>query len=76
MDQADLNRVDLTRAVWHKAKKSGGNAGGGCVEVATNISGIVAVRDSKNPGTAPLVFTPHEWACFLDGARGGEFDLP
>ncbi|MFI0417914.1 DUF397 domain-containing protein [Spongiactinospora sp. 9N601] len=76
MEQADLSSVDLTSAAWRKAKISGGHAGGGCVEVATNIPGVVAVRDSKNPGRAPLVFTPHEWTCFLNGARNGEFELP
>ncbi|PZG47591.1 hypothetical protein C1I98_13190 [Spongiactinospora gelatinilytica] len=40
------------------------------------MPGLVAVRDSKNPHRAPLVFTPHEWACFLDGAKNGEFELP
>jgi hypothetical protein len=23
-----------------------------------------------------LSFTPHEWECFLAGAKKGEFDLP
>ena len=32
------------------------------------------VRDSKNPGGPVHCYTPHEWACFLDGARAGEFD--
>jgi hypothetical protein len=32
------------------------------------------VRDSKNPDSGVLLYTPHEWDCFLDGARRGEFD--
>jgi hypothetical protein len=65
--------ADLTGAAWHKSTRSGGN-GGDCVEVAVCLSGIVAVRDSKNRDGAALVFTPAEWAAFLAGVRGGEFD--
>lgn len=35
-----------------------------CVEVATNVSRTVAVRDSKNPGGPILRFTPAAWADF------------
>jgi hypothetical protein len=66
--------ADLTRAVWHKSTRSGGN-GGDCVEVAVNLPGIVAVRDSKDRAGGALVFTPSEWAAFLDGVRAGDFDL-
>jgi Domain of unknown function (DUF397) len=66
--------ADLTGAVWHKSTRSGGN-GGDCVEVAVNLPGIVAVRDSKNRTGGTLLFTPSEWAAFLDGVRGGDFDL-
>lgn len=62
--------VDLSSATWRKSQKSASN--GGCVEVA-DLGTHVAVRDSKNPTGPALVFTPHEWDCFLDGARGGEF---
>jgi hypothetical protein len=44
--------------------------------VATNLPGMVAVRDSKNPDGPKLVFTPSEWKAFLGGVRTGEFDLP
>ena len=66
--------ADLTGAVWHKSTRSGGN-GGDCVEVADNVPGIVAVRDSKDRAGGTLVFTPAQWATFLDGVRAGEFDL-
>lgn len=65
---------DLTGAVWHKSTRSGGN-GGDCVEVAINLPGIVAVRDTKDRAAAALVFTDAEWAAFLAGVRDGEFDL-
>ncbi|BCJ41389.1 hypothetical protein GCM10010168_56120 [Actinoplanes ianthinogenes] len=66
--------ADLTGAVWHKSTWSGGN-GGDCVEVATNLPGIVALRDTKDPAGATLVFTRAEWDAFLAGVRAGEFDL-
>lgn len=62
--------IDLSRAVWHKSGRSGGN-GGQCVEVATNLPGIVAVRDSKDPDGPVLTFTPGEWRAFISGVRAG-----
>jgi len=66
--------MDLTNAEWRKSSFSGGN-GGGCVEVARNLPGVVAVRDSKDHEGPALVFTPDEWCVFLDGVRAAEFDL-
>ncbi|MFG2054189.1 DUF397 domain-containing protein [Micromonospora sp. NPDC048930] len=63
--------TDLTGAIWRKSTRSGGN-GGECVEVATNLPGIVAVRDSKDPGGPVLTFTPGSWAAFVSTARGGQ----
>jgi hypothetical protein len=65
--------IDLTGAVWHKSAYS--NNGGNCVEVAFNLPGIVAVRDSKNPAAGTLVFTPETWRAFISEAHAGEFDL-
>jgi hypothetical protein len=39
------------------------------------VDGAIAVRDSKDPSGAVLVFTPGEWDAFVDGAKDGEFDL-
>ena len=69
-----MSTPDLSRAVWRKSTRSDGN-GGNCVEVARNLPGIVAVRDSKNPNGPALIFTPAEWAAFLGGTKDGEFDL-
>jgi hypothetical protein len=55
---------DLTRAAWRKASYSGDN-GGNCVEVARNLPGVVAVRDSKDPAGPALVFSQDEWAAFM-----------
>jgi hypothetical protein len=56
---------------WLKARKSAGN--GACVELAPD-DGMVAVRDSKDPGGPILRYTAAEWEAFLDGAKKGEFD--
>ena len=65
---------DLSTLEWRKSSFSGGQ-GGQCVEVAELPDCGRAVRDSKDPGGAKLVFTVGEWAAFLDGAKNGEFDL-
>jgi len=67
-----MDRID--RAQWRKSTYSGSN-GGGCVEIARNLPGIVAVRDSKDREGPVLTFTPAEWSAFTDRVRGGEFDL-
>jgi hypothetical protein len=65
--------TDLSNANWRKSSLSG--SGNNCVEVADNLPGIVAVRDSKNPHGPKLIFTPNEWTAFIAGVKGGEFDL-
>jgi Domain of unknown function (DUF397) len=53
--------MDLTGAIWRKAFASGN---GNCVEVAVNLPGVVAVRDSKDPAGPALTFTPAAWHAF------------
>lgn len=60
---------DLTRADWRKASYSGDN-GGACVEVARNLPGVVAVRDSKDPHGPALVFTLADWDAFTAVVKG------
>jgi hypothetical protein len=64
--------ADLTGALWRKSRRSGGN-GGDCVEVALNVPGVVAVRDSKNPTGDVLTFGRPEWTSFLAAVRSGKF---
>ncbi len=64
--------MDLTDAIWFKSSRSSAN--GQCVEVATNLPGVVAVRDTKSRDGGTLVFTDAEWAAFVAGAKDGEFD--
>lgn len=60
---------DLTRADWRKASYSGDN-GGACVEVARNLPGVVAVRDSKDQAGPALVFSRDDWAAFTAALKG------
>jgi hypothetical protein len=66
--------MDLTRAKWRKSSYSNGN-GGACVEVARNLPGAVAVRDSKDPDGPKLIFAADQWVAFTGGVKAGEFDL-
>jgi Domain of unknown function (DUF397) len=66
--------MDLTSAEWHKSSYSNGN-GGQCVEVARNLPGVVAVRDSKDPQGPELIFEPAQWLTFTGAIKAGEFDL-
>ncbi|WFE34942.1 DUF397 domain-containing protein [Micromonospora sp. WMMD975] len=55
--------IDLTGATWRKSTRSG--AQGNCVEIADNLPGVVAVRDSKDQQGPALTFTPEAWSAFL-----------
>jgi uncharacterized protein DUF397 len=76
--------IDLAAQVWHRSGR-----GDGAIEVAfVQASGTgsttptasadapewVLMRVADAPERRVLVFDRHEWECFLDGARNGEFD--
>jgi hypothetical protein len=61
--------MDLRNARWRKSTRSGGQQGGACVEVADNLAGIVAIRDSKDPQGPALVVTPRAFAAFTEEIR-------
>ncbi|HXT46682.1 MAG TPA: DUF397 domain-containing protein [Pseudonocardiaceae bacterium] len=63
----------LAGASWIKSSYSG-SGGGSCVEVASMPGGHRAVRDSKNPAAAALIFTAGVWTAFAAAVRDGEFD--
>ncbi|MGX7675014.1 DUF397 domain-containing protein [Plantactinospora sp. DSM 117369] len=56
--------MELTGARWRKSSRSNGT-GGDCVEVAGNLPGMVAVRDSKDPAGPVLRFDPYAWRVFV-----------
>jgi hypothetical protein len=59
----------LRRAEWRISTYSAN--GSTCVEVARNLAGIVAVRDSKARQGPVLTFTPAEWRAFTAQLRHG-----
>jgi len=67
------NLPDLSSLTWRKSSRSGPNCDN-CVEVAFTDQ-AVAVRDSKNPTRAALVFAPAQWRAFISDTREGRFDL-
>lgn len=65
-------RPDMTSVTWRASSHS--NNTDICVEVAGLSGGGRAVRDSKDPRGAVLMFTAAEWTAFVGGIRDGEFD--
>jgi Domain of unknown function (DUF397) len=66
--------MDINHVTWRKSSYSGSN-GGACVEVASNLPGIVAVRDSKDKAGPRLAVSDQAWSAFVHGIKHGEFDL-
>ena len=62
-----MNAIDLSRAEWRKSSYS--SQDGNCVEVARNLPGLVAVRDSKSPDAPSLLVSPGTWRAFLLALR-------
>jgi hypothetical protein len=70
--------IDLVAQAWLRS-----GHGDGAIEVAFARAGHphaedraewVLMRVAGDPDQRVLVFDRHEWECFLDGARAGEFD--
>jgi Domain of unknown function (DUF397) len=59
-----VSSIDLSGALWRKSSYSNGQAN--CVEATTGAPDghVVAVRDSKVPAGATLVFAPSAWRRF------------
>ncbi|KAA6220835.1 DUF397 domain-containing protein [Streptomyces albofaciens JCM 4342] len=54
-----------------KSSYSGGNPGQDCVEAATNVPAVVAVRDSKDASGPVLLFGDREWLVFRSAIIAG-----
>jgi Domain of unknown function (DUF397) len=65
--------TDLSQAIWRKALRSAHN--GGCVEIAANLDGVTAVRDSKRPESGAHVVGRDAFAEFLTDVKDGRYDL-
>ncbi len=57
---------------WRKSQHS--NPNGACAELAPLSGGSVAMRNSRHPDGAVLIYTAAEFLAFLLGAKDGEFD--
>ena len=64
--------TDSVYTGWRKSSFSGSS--GNCVEAA-GITGVVAVRDTKQHGRGPVLeLTPGAWREFLADIRSGKLD--
>ncbi|MEU3959331.1 DUF397 domain-containing protein [Streptomyces buecherae] len=60
---------------WIKSSYSQSN-GGECIEWApghATTTGVVPVRDSKDPQGPALTFEPSAWSAFVAGVKAGDF---
>jgi hypothetical protein len=60
--------IDLDTVTWRSSSD-----GPGALEVAF-AGEWVLMRVAGDPAKRILVYDQHEWECFLDGAKNGEFD--
>ncbi|MFI7437790.1 DUF397 domain-containing protein [Micromonospora haikouensis] len=65
-----MTTPDLHVGTWRKSSRSSAS-GSNCVEVA-ELSGGLAVRDSKDPAGPALLFGRDAWSSFVNGLRRGE----
>ncbi|MFJ6770119.1 DUF397 domain-containing protein [Kitasatospora sp. NPDC091257] len=68
----DPAKIDFSTVTWEKSPFSGGN--NNCVEFGQIGDDLVAIRDSKRPEQAPLIYTRGEIGALLLGAKAGCFD--
>ena len=64
-----MSAVELGDATWRKSSRSG--AVGNCVELAWPESGVVAVRNSRDPRGPVLVYDRADLVSFLDSVKTG-----
>jgi Domain of unknown function (DUF397) len=70
--------IAFTRASGNITAHTAGNitahAAGDTTQPSADRAEWVLMRVTGDPDGRVLVFDRHEWECFLDGARNGEFD--
>jgi Domain of unknown function (DUF397) len=71
--------IDPAAQAWHGSGYGDGTveiafAHAACSSVPCDRAEWVLMRVTGDPEQRVLVFDRHEWECFLDGARNGEFD--
>jgi hypothetical protein len=60
-------------ASWRKSSYSNGQ--GECIEVADGFSGVVPVRDSKDPDGPALVFHTESFKDFITAVKSNQFPV-
>ena len=64
--------LDVDAQTWQRS-----GAGDGAIEIAF-VEALgqpwVLMRIAGDPSGLVLVYDRYEWECFVDGAKGGEFD--
>lgn len=65
-----VRTVRIAGAAWRKSSYSSQQTE--CVEVAGNLPGIVAVRDSKDPDGGQHDVRPAAWAAFVRAVKQGK----
>jgi hypothetical protein len=67
-----ISASHLVGAVWQKSQRS--NSQGACVELARLDSATVAIRNSRDPRGAALVYPAEAVRAMVSALRAGEFD--
>jgi len=62
--------MDLSQFHWRKSSFSQGDSSD-CVEVASNVPHVIAVRDSKDPQGGAHVIKPTSWQSFVASVKAG-----
>lgn len=69
--QGSQSREENTTMKWTRPMRCD-NSSPSCVEVAADDAGNRHVRDSKDPSSPVLTFTPAEWDAFEESIRNGQ----
>jgi len=71
---ADTLGVDLATLDWQRSGTRDGSIEIALVADQNQPGGWVLMRVAGDLDQRVLVYDRHEWVCFLDGVRKGEFD--
>jgi hypothetical protein len=66
--------IDLGAQRWQRSGTGNGTIEVAMVAVPDGAPEWVLMRVAGDAAGRVLVYDRHEWECFLDGVRGGEFD--
>jgi hypothetical protein len=67
-----ISAARLDGAAWKKSERS--NSQGACVELARLDAATVAMRNSRDPEGAALIYPAEAVRAMVSALRGGEFD--